>query len=214
LADLNVFSFHPVKHITTGEGGIVALNNSAFAEKIRHFRNHGITQDHSQRALANTWYYTMEFLGFNYRMSDFQAALGISQLKKLEPWLIRRRQIASQYDRAFEDTPQVRPLEVRPNVFHSYHLYVVRLNLDRLKTDRDTVFKALRAEGIGVNVHYLPVYLHPFYRKNFGTSPGLCPIAETVFDEILTLPIFPLMKNNDIQDVIDAVLKVLGEFAR
>jgi perosamine synthetase len=213
LADLNTFSFHPVKHITTGEGGMVTTHNNEFAQKIRYFRNHGISRDHSQRALQNTWYYEMEWLGYNYRMSDLQAALGSSQLKKLTGWLDRRKVIALRFNEAFDEIPQLRPLKKSPRVEHAYHLYVIRLCLHRLRADRYKVFKALRAEGIGVNVHYLPVYLHPYYQKKFNTRPGLCPAAENAYEEILTLPLFPRMSDDDVEDVINAVRKVLEAFS-
>jgi len=212
-ADLSVFSFHPVKHITTGEGGMVTGEDAGMIEKIRHFRNHGITRDHSRRALENTWYYEMQSLGYNYRMTDFQAALGLSQLRKLDRWLKRRREIAARYDEAFDGCPLLRPLKTRPEVEHARHLYVVRLDLTRLRVDRAMVFRALRSEGIGVNIHYLPVYLHPYYRNQLGTGPGLCPHAEAAYEEMLSLPLFPRMSAPDVEDVVTAVKKVVEAYA-
>jgi perosamine synthetase len=175
LADFTCVSLHAVKAITTGEGGMVTTEDGRAAERMRAFRSHGITTDHRARGEQMSWYYEMEDLGFNYRIPDTACALGISQLGKLPGWLSRRRAIAAQYDATFAETPAVRPLAVRPDVEHGYHLYVVRLGLDRLRVDRGQVFRALRAEGIGVNVHYIPVHLHPYYRERFGTEPGLCP---------------------------------------
>jgi perosamine synthetase len=208
LADLTVFSFHPAKHITTGEGGAVTTNKAELAARMRRFRNHGLTTDVQQRASQGTWYYEMVDLGYNYRLTDFQCALGLSQLRQLPTWIERRRRIAGRYDAAFADLPAVRPLKVSPEVFHAYHLYVIRLDLRQLTASRDEVFRALRAEGIGVNVHYMPVPLHPFYRDRNGPRDSGCPVAAAVYQEILTLPLFPSMADSDAADVIQAVRKV------
>ncbi|MFZ2471521.1 MAG: UDP-4-amino-4,6-dideoxy-N-acetyl-beta-L-altrosamine transaminase [Methanothrix sp.] len=208
ISDLTVFSFHPVKHITTGEGGMVVTESLEMANRMRSFRNHGILSDFRQRALQGSWYYEMVDLGYNYRLTDIQCSLGLSQLGKLDKWLSRRRAIAAIYDSYFKDSAFVKPLGVRSDVSHAYHLYVVRINLDRLGKGRDAIFAALRAEGIGVNVHYIPVHLHPFYRMNLGTGPGMCPVAETAYGQILSLPMFSGMSDSDAHDVIDAVQKV------
>ncbi|WP_422931561.1 UDP-4-amino-4,6-dideoxy-N-acetyl-beta-L-altrosamine transaminase [Singulisphaera sp. PoT] len=213
LADLNTFSFHPVKHITTGEGGAITTDDSELARRMRLFRNHGITTDHRQREKQGRWSYEMVDLGFNYRLSDIQCALGMSQLRKLPDWIARRQEIARQYDEAFRAMPGVNPLERREDVSHAYHIYVVRFDPNFLNTDRGTLFSALRAEGIGVNVHYIPVHLHPFYRERFGTRPGLCPVAEAAYEQVLSLPIFPAMSDRDVEDVIVAVDKVVGAYA-
>ncbi len=205
LADLTVFSFHPVKHITTGEGGMVVTDNLEFARTGRRFRNHGISADHRKRAETGTWYYEMIDLGYNYRITDFQCALGLSQLRKLPKWIARRRKIAERYDEAFANLPAVQPLTVTGNVLHVYHLYVLRLSLDMLGGDRAAVFMALREKGVGANVHYIPVYLHPFYRTRYGTEAGLCPVAEDAYTRILSLPIFPAMSDEDVASVVAAV---------
>jgi perosamine synthetase len=210
LADLTTFSFHPVKQITTGEGGMIATDDTGFAERMRRFRNHGISTDARQREAAGSWFYEMVELGYNYRLSDLQCALGVSQLKKLPGWLERRRAIARAYDAAFARMPAVRPLVTRPGVEHAYHLYVVRLDLGRLTAGRAEIYAALRREGIGVNVHYVPVHLHPFYKDRFGTRPGLCPSAEAAYEEILTIPMFPRMTDRDVEDVVTAFGKVIG----
>jgi len=209
LADLTVFSFHPVKHITTGEGGMVVTDDLELAEKIRRFRNHGISSDHYERAEQGTWYYEMVELGYNYRITDFQCALGLSQLRKLPCWIDRRREIASCYNEAFASLPAIKLLRVCLNVFHVYHLYVIRLNTDKFRVDRRKIFSALREEGIGVNVHYIPVHLHPFYRQRFGTRPTLCPVAEAAYEQILSLPIFPAMTDQYVSNVVTAVQKVM-----
>ena len=205
LADLTAFSFHPVKHITTGEGGMVTTDDASLARRLRTFRNHGIETDHRQRAAAGAWYYEMTDLGYNYRISDIQCALGASQLRKLPDWLARRRHIARAYDGAFAHLHGVRPLAVRREVAHAWHLYVVALHPS---IDRDRAFRELREEGIGMNVHYIPVHLHPFYRRRLGTGLGTCPQAEAAFERILSLPLFPRMEEDDVEAVIAAICKV------
>ena len=212
LAVLNTFSLHPVKHVTTGEGGVVTTNDATLARRMRVFRNHGITSDHRQGEAAGAWFYEMVDLGYNYRLTDIQCALGLSQLRKLKSWIERRQDIARRYGAAFSDLKAVRPLAVRPDVSHAYHLYVTMLDLDKLRVKRDAIFVALRAEGIGVNVHYIPVHLHPFYQKRFGTGPGTCPVAEAAYERIVSLPIFPAMTDRDVEDVIAAVRKVVTAY--
>ena len=214
LADLNTFSFHPVKHITTGEGGMIATDDPDLARRMRVFRNHGITTDHRQREQQGSWFYEMVDLGYNYRLTDIQCALGLSQLCKLPGWVARRQEIAGRYDAAFAEMPTVRPLGVREDVSHAYHLYIVRLDVAQLRAARAEVFAALRAEGIGVNVHYIPVHLHPFYQERFGTGPGLWPVTEAAYEQILSLPIFPRMSDADVEDVITAVRKVVEAYLR
>jgi perosamine synthetase len=213
LADLNIFSLHPVKAMTTGEGGVITTASFETAHAMRRFRNHGISSDHFQREQIGSWLYEMVELGYNYRLSDIQCALGLSQLNRLAGWIERRRQIAIRYDKAFARLPAVCPLRVDKEVEHGYHLYVVQLDGARLEVDRARVFTALRAEGIGVNVHYLPVHLHPFYRERFGTHPGMCPNAEAAYEKILSLPMFPAMSDKDVDDVIEGVWKVTTAYA-
>jgi len=213
LADLNAFSFHPVKHITTGEGGMVTTDDPDLARRMRVFRNHGITTDQRQRAAAGSWFYEMADLGYNYRLTDFQCALGVTQLRKLPGWLARRRAIAQRYDEAFAGLDSVKPLGVRPAVSHSYHLYVIELQTERLKADRTKIFAALRAEGIGVAVHYIPVHLHRYYREHLGFRAGECPVAEAAYPRLLSLPLFPGMRERDVQEVIEAVGKVITYYA-
>jgi perosamine synthetase len=213
LADLNVFSFHPVKAMTAGEGGMVTTESFETAHALRRFRNHGITSDHFQREQLGSWLYEMVELGYNYRLSDIQCALGLSQIKKLGAYISRRRDIARRYDAAFGELAQVQPLKTSGNVEHAYHLYVIQLDPSCLAVDRARIFSALRAEGIGVNVHYLPVHLHPYYRERFGAGPGLCPNAEAASERILSLPIFPAMSDDDVEDVIKAVWKVIRAYA-
>jgi len=203
LADLTVFSFHPVKHITTGEGGMVTTNDEMLAQRMRRFRNHGISSDVHQREGSGSWFYKMVDLGYNYRLTDFQCALGNSQMKKLPAWIKRRREIARCYDQAFANLPAVEPLRVAENVEHAYHLYVVRLQTDNIPGGRQAAFKALRHRGIQVNVHYIPVHLHPYYRQRFNTQPGQCPVAEAAYEQILSMPIFPSLREGDLQYILD-----------
>jgi len=214
LADLNTFSFHPAKHITSGEGGMVTTDDADLARQMRMFRNHGISSSPRQREQQGTWFYEMAYLGYNYRLSDVQCALGMSQLDKLASWISRRREIARRYDAAFNEVPAIAPLGKRTDVGHSHHLYVIKLDSTLLDATRDRVFAALRAEGIGVNVHYIPVHLHPHYRQRLGTAPGLCPVAERAYQHILSLPLFPRMSDEDVNDVVTAVSKVAKAYRR
>jgi perosamine synthetase len=214
LADLNTFSFHPVKNMTTGEGGIVTTNNSEWADQMRRFRNHGITSTHHERAEEGSWYYEVANPGRNYRLTDFQCALGISQLQKLPGWVEHRREIAHTYDEAFAPMEAVEPVAQRDDSICAYHLYVIQLDLNQLRVDREQVFNALQAEGIGVNVHYIPVHYHPHYQENLGIEEGLCPTAEAAYERILTLPVFPRMTEGDVSDVIEAVRKVISAYQR
>ncbi len=214
LADLNTFSFHPVKHVTTGEGGMITTDDPALAQRMRTFRNHGITTDHRQREQQGSWVYEMVDLGYNYRITDFQCALGISQIARLSERVLRRQEIALRYDKAFSAIPQIKPLAVQRDVSHAYHLYVIQLELERLSIGRREIFKALRAAGLGVNVHYIPVHLHPFYRERLGTVPGLCPNAEAAYERIISLPMFSGMSDDDIARVVNTVAEVCARFAR
>ena len=195
LADISVLSFHPVKHITTGEGGMCLTDDPALAQRMRIFRNHGITTTASQREKTGGWFYEMVELGYNYRITDIQCALGASQLKKLPVWLAQRNEIAQAYDAAFAGT-DIRPLAKKTDCFHAYHLYVVRV------PERDAAFKRLREHGIGANLHYVPVHLHPYYREKLGTKAGMLPTAEAAYREVLTLPLWPGMEAADVERVV------------
>ena len=214
IADMTVFSFHPVKHITTGEGGMVTTNRAECAEKLRRFRNHGISSEARQRQNAGQWHYEMVLLGFNYRLPDFACALGLEQLQRLNGNLARRRAIAARYGAAFRDVAGVIPPAVRPGVNPAWHLYPIRLDLAKLTVDRAQVFRALRAENIGVNVHYIPVHFHPYYRERFGDRRGEFPVAEAAYERLISLPMFHAMTDQDVEDVIAAVRKVVGYYAR
>lgn len=214
LSHMTVFSFHPVKHIATGEGGAVATNDAAFAKRLRLFRNHGIERDWRIRQAEGQWHYDMTALGYNYRLSDLNCALGISQLKKTDGFLARRRAIAARYTTVFQAHQELVAPTVSAGINPAWHLYPVRLVPERLMVDRGAIFKALRAENIGVNVHYIPVHLHPYYQKQFGYRAGDFPMAEGAYERLISLPMFPSMIDEDIEDVIAAVRKVLRYYAQ
>lgn len=212
LAHMTAFSFHPVKHITTGEGGMVSTDRADFAQTLRRFRSHGVNNDARQRQQAGQWHYEMVQLGFNYRLSDISCALGLRQLGKLEANLSRRRQIAARYNQAFQQISGVILPGVRPEADPAWHLYPIRLELDQLTADRAQIFRALRAENIGVNVHYIPVHYHPYYRERFGYKGGEFPVAESAYEQLITLPMFHAMSDGDAEDVVTAVAKVVTHF--
>ena len=213
LSDLTTFSLHPVKHITTGEGGLITTNDDQLAARLRLFRNHGITSDHRQREQAGSWFYEMIDLGYNYRLTDIQCALGLSQLKKLPGWVARRREIAARYSATLSAWPEIEPPGVLADREPAWHLYVIRLNLDRLRVDRARVFAALRAENIGVNVHYIPVPWHPYYQQ-LGYAKGQWPIAEAAYERMISLPMWAGMSDRDVADVLVALHKVIEAYRR
>lgn len=214
LADLNIFSFHPVKTITTGEGGMVLTNNKNNYENLKDFRTHGITKD-PKKMLKNEgeWYYEMHHLGYNYRLTDFQCALGISQFKKLEKFIERRREIAARYNESFSELKEIVIPYEKKDVKSAYHLYMIQLNLEKFKVGRKEIFDALRAENIGVHVHYIPLHLQLYYQEKFGYREGDFPIAEEYYKRAITLPLFPKM-NDDVNDVINAVEKVINFYRK
>lgn len=223
-SDMTVFSFHPVKHITTGEGGAVLTNNEKFYEKLLFFRNHGITKDtekFTNKDLAfslnpeslihnpNPWYYEMYGLGFNYRLTDIQCALGRSQLKKLDSFITRRREIAAIYSKAFEDVEYIK-IPIEPKGRRSaYHLYVLQIDFEKLGKSRADVMNELRGKGIGTQVHYIPLHLQPYYKRSFGCKKGDYPAAEGYYDKTLSLPVYPRMTDKEIEKVADSVADVL-----
>jgi perosamine synthetase len=212
LADMTVFSFHPVKHITTGEGGMIVTDNEKFNKRIRLFRNHGITTEYQQREEQGSWFYEMVDIGYNYRITDLQCALGMSQLKKLPKWIARRQVIAQRYTKALNDIHEIIPQRLLKDISHAYHLYSIQLVLGKLSSTRSEIFLTLRNEGLGVNVHYIPVHLHPFYRQRFGLKEGLCPVSEAVYKRLITLPLFPAMTDDEVETVIATVKKIMEKF--
>ncbi len=205
-SDMVVFSFHPVKHITTGEGGAVMTNNRDYYEKLLIFRTHGITRKDFVNEPHGDWYYEMKFLGYNYRMTDIQAALGMSQLKKLDGFISRRREIADIYNKAFKDNPYFdMPVEM-DYAFHSYHLYPIRLK-DEYKEKKEEIFIRLKQNGLGVQVHYIPVYLQPYYQR-LGFKSGLCPYAEDFYQREISIPLYPSMNDEDVAAVVERIKEV------
>ncbi|HEY3172100.1 MAG TPA: UDP-4-amino-4,6-dideoxy-N-acetyl-beta-L-altrosamine transaminase [Thermoanaerobaculia bacterium] len=205
LADLTAFSFHPVKTITTGEGGMVTTSDPDRARWLRAFRNHGITTDHHERSESGTVSYDMVLLGYNYRLTDFQAVLGMSQLTRLDEILARRRALAALYDRKLAALAHIRSLRRLPERSHANHLYVVRVDTEALGLSQGQALSKLRGAGLRPNVHYRPPYLHPYYRDRLATSEGLCPIAEEAARHIVTLPLFPQMAESDVDHVLEAL---------
>lgn len=214
IADLTTFSFHPVKTITCGEGGAILTNNKDYYEKMKLFRSHGITRD--SNLMDNNPYngYNEQIeLGYNYRMTDFQAALGVSQLKKLFIFSKRRSEIVRQYNETFSKVQQITLQKEIPESETTRHLYIIRIKSDSLKVGRDEIYKALNAENIGLQVHYIPVYFHPYY-KSLGYKKGICPIAEELYEEIITIPLYYSLTDEDVQDVIKAVVKVINYYRK
>jgi perosamine synthetase len=214
IAHMTTFSFHPVKHVAAGEGGMVSTDDASLAVTLRRFRNHGISTDWRERQASGQWFYEMLDLGFNYRLSDIACALALSQVKRLGANLARRSSIAARYRDALRSMPELLPPAANADVEHAWHLYPVQLNLEKLTTGRAEIFRALRAENIGVNVHYIPVHLHPYYRKRFGYQGGEYPRAEQAYERLISLPMFHGMTDQDVDDVIEAVRKVICAYAR
>ncbi|KIL49943.1 UDP-4-amino-4,6-dideoxy-N-acetyl-beta-L-altrosamine transaminase [Jeotgalibacillus soli] len=206
-AHMTMFSFHPVKPITSGEGGIIVTDSIDLYEKLKRFRSHGMTSENLTRD-EGPWYYEMVQLGFNYRMTDIHAALGLSQLNRVDSFIQKRREIAGIYNRAFREIGIVTAPHQLEETQSGWHLYMLKLSLNELKKTRREIFEELRAMNIGVHVHYIPVYWHPYY-KELGYKKGLCPKAEQWYEAVLTLPIYPKMTDQDVLDVVRSVNKVL-----
>lgn len=210
IADMTTFSFHPVKTVTGGEGGAVLTNSEEYYQKLLLFRSHGITKNETEyrRESEGPWYHEQTALGMNYRITDMQAALIISQLDKLELFTKRRKEIVAAYNEAFREIPEIIVQEEIPQSDTTRHLYILRIRPEMLTIDRKTFFEAMAAENICCNVHYIPVYRHPYYEE-MGYPKGLCPKAEKLYDEMLTLPLYYAMTDKDVQDVITAVKKIV-----
>lgn len=213
-ADMTEFSFHPVKPVTTAEGGIVVTDNKELYEKMMLFRTHGITRNPKFMVENHgPWYYEQVDLGYNYRITDMQCALGISQMDKIDNFVKRRREIVNKYNEAFKELEEITTPYEAEYSNSGWHIYVIALNLDKLTVGRKEVFEALQKENIGVNVHYLPVYLHSYYRE-LGYKKGLCPVAEDLYNRMITIPLFPAMIEKDVEDVISAINKVINAYRK
>lgn len=211
LQDMTALSFHPVKHITTGEGGMLLTDDINIAKRVRSFRHHGIDLDLHQRGQTQSWRYDTTILGYNYRIPDINCALGLSQLGKLDGWLKRRRTIAATYNEAFAKLSALELPKERQDCISAWHLYVIRLRHGHLHVGRDQVFNALRAENIGVNVHYIPIPWMTHY-ASLGYTKGNWPVAEDSHERMITLPLYPGMTDQDVADVVESVKKVLAAY--
>ena len=213
IGDVTVFSFYATKNLTTGEGGMVTTNNDELAEKIRLLSLHGISKDAWKRYTAEgSWYYEILYAGYKYNMTDIQASLGIHQLNKLEKFLSIRQKYAQRYSSAFADVSEIKTPPVNHHVRHAWHLYVIRLNSASLSIDRKQFIEALKAENIGSSVHFIPLHLHPYYKKKYGYKQGDYPNSEQVYSRVISLPLFPKMADADLEDVIKAVKKVVSMY--
>ena len=214
ISDMTTFSFHPVKTITCGEGGAIMTNNESLYKKLKQYRAHSITREideMSQNPFSG--YYEQVDLGYNYRMTDFQAALGSSQLDKLSLFSQRRKEIVAQYNEAFSKVPELIIQKEIPESDTTRHLYIIRINRALLNADRNEIYKAINAENVGLQVHYIPVYYHPYY-QSLGYEKGLCPIAEELYEEIITIPLYYSLTDEDVQSVIEAVIKVVNYYRK
>lgn len=209
-SDITVFSFHPVKIITTGEGGMALTRNTELAECMARLRSHGITRDAASMTHDpdGPWYYQQIDLGFNYRMTEMQAALGLSQMERLDDYVAQRQQLAQRYDRLLTDLPLTTPWQ-DPDAASARHLYIIRLQLDRLVTSHRRVFEALREQGIGVNLHYIPVHTQPYYQK-MGFAAGQFPLAERYYAEAISLPLYPSLTETQQDEVVTALRQALS----
>lgn len=213
-ADMTTFSFHPVKTITCGEGGAILTDDDVLYNKLMLFRSHGITRD--EKLLTHmpfNGYNEQIDLGYNYRMTDFQAALGISQLKKIDMFSKRRKEIVNRYNEAFSEMPELIIQKEIKESDTTRHLYIIRINSEKLTAGRNEIYKSLNAENIGLQVHYIPVYFHPYYQK-LGYQHGLCPNAEELYEEIITIPLYYSLLDEDVESVIEAVKKVINYYRK
>lgn len=215
IADMTTFSFHPVKTVTGGEGGAITTNDDELYKKLMLFRTHGITRDQNEMVNPSDamWYNEQVTLGYNYRMTDFQAALLISQLGKLDKFSKRRKEIVQKYNEAFEQVPELFVQKEIEKSDTTRHLYIIRLKLNLLKCDRREFFDALYAENTCPQVHYLPVYWHSYYEK-LGYEKGLCPNAEAFYESVMSIPLYPSLTDKDVEDVITAVKKVVAYYRK
>jgi dTDP-4-amino-4,6-dideoxygalactose transaminase len=215
IGDITCFSFYATKTITTGEGGMVTTENSEWAERMRMMSLHGISHDAWKRyTKEGSWYYEILSPGFKYNLTDIAAAIGIEQLKKCNEFWEARQRIAMNYAKAFADLQEIQLPTCRNDVQHAWHLFVIQLNLERLKINRNQFLEALREKEIGTSVHFIPLHLHPYYRDKFGYKPEDFPTASAAFERIVSLPIYPKMTEGNVRDVIVAVRKLIQEYRR
>jgi len=215
IGNMTTFSFHPVKNMTTGEGGMITTDSKELYDKLMKFRTHGITKNDSEyiNRSDGPWYHEQQELGYNYRITDIQAALGITQLKKLDKFLARRREIVNKYNQEFKDIDGLIITEQLENTNSAWHIYVLQLKLEKLTTNRKEIFKALREKNLGVNVHYIPVYFHPYY-QSLGYEKGICPKAERLYERIITIPLYPKMTDQQVDEVIKRIKSTITNYQK
>jgi len=214
-ADVVIQSYHPVKHITTGEGGAVLTNNSKLDEKVRRLRTHGMTKDNSKFSIQNPslnepWYYEMHELGYNYRITDFQCALGSSQLKKLDSFNLKRREIAKRYDESFSNIDCLKTPNDQNAIQHAYHLYPLQIDFAKLSITKVEFFEKMKKAGINLQVHYIPIHFQPYYQKNYGFQQGDFLFSENFYQNEVSLPIYPDLLDNNVSLVIGSILEILS----
>ncbi len=215
ISEATCFSFYAIKNITTGEGGAVAVDDDELAARIRLYSLHGMSKDAWKRYTSTgSWYYEVLYPGFKYNMTDIQAALGLCQLEKLEAFTARREEIASFYESQLSGVEEIGTLGVDPRVRHARHLYPILLNLERLKIDRARFIEELRAENVGATVNFIPVHMHPYYTDTFGYKKGDFPVAENAYERLISLPLYPKMRDEDAADVVAAVKKIASHFRK
>ena len=210
IGDLTCFSFYATKTITTGEGGMITTARMDWADRIRMMSLHGISRDAWRRYTAQgTWHYEIEDVGYKYNLTDIAASLGLAQLRKCDRFWSRRCEIADSYTRAFSDCEAIQLPQIRPDRTHAWHLYVIRLHLEQLRIDRAQFVQEMKARNIGTSVHFIPLHLHPYYRNTYGFKGGEFPVAEDWYRRCVSLPIYPGMSAQDVEDVVEAVLEIV-----
>ena len=215
IGDITCFSFYATKTITTGEGGMATTQNPEWAARMRMMSLHGISHDAWKRyTKEGSWYYEVVRPGFKYNLTDISAAIGIEQLKKCDAFGAARRRIAATYDQRFSDLSEITTPVCESDVQHAWHLYVIQLDLERLKINRNQFIEILKEQGIGTSVHFIPLHLHPYYRDKFGFEPKQLPQASAVFDRIVSLPIYPKMSELDVEKVVKAVTNIVRQHRR
>jgi len=212
LGDITCFSFYATKTITTGEGGMACTENKEYAERMKIMSLHGISKDAWKRYTAKgSWYYEVIEAGYKYNMTDISAALGLAQLKKCNEFHRKREEIANKYTQSFKEVPEIKIPVIRENGTHAWHLYVIQLNLKMLKINRAQFIEKMKENGIGCSVHFIPLHLHPYYKNTFGFKPKDFPVASYVYERIVSLPIYPKMTDEDVNYVIDNLIKIIKE---
>lgn len=210
-SDMTVFSFHPVKHITSGEGGAITTNDKKIYEKLKMLRSHGVVKTSQMTKKKGPWYYEMRDLGFNYRITDFQCALALSQLKRIHTFLARRRAIANMYDKAFSNVVGIETPVHGEDRQHAYHLYILKINFDRLGMTKRKFFEKLKNKGIFCQMHYIPIYKQPYYADKMKTVSRKCPNGEKYYNRAVSIPIYPKMTDRDVQRVSREIINTLSE---